>query len=114
MEPFNDSSKPHRKQKYTAFHDQLLVLLSICHFCLSTEVNVSSVVIGSMLVAAMKCAPCKSVWEWCSHPKIRGYAAGDILLSGAILFSVNLPRKALRLFKGINIACQSIRSFFRH
>ena len=114
MEPFNDSSKPHREQKYIVFHDQLLVLLSMCHFCLSTEVSVSSVVIGSMLVAAMKCARCKSFWEWCSQPKIRAYAAGDILLSGAILFSGNLPKKALRLFKSVNIACQSRRSFFRH
>ena len=99
MEPFNDSSKPHREQKYIVFHDQLLVLLSMYHFCLSTEVNVSSVVIGSMLVAAMKCAHCKSFWEWCSQPKIKGCAAGDILLSGAILFSGNLPKKALCCLK---------------
>ena len=43
MEPFNGSSKPHIEQKYIVFHHQLLVLLSMCHFCLSTEVNVSFV-----------------------------------------------------------------------
>ena len=114
MEPFQDSSEPHKEPKYIVFHNQLLMLLSICHFCLSTAVTVSSVLKGSMLVAVVKCSQCKSLWEWCSQPKIRGYAAGDILLSGAILFSGNLPKKSLRLFKSISIACQSRRSFFRH
>ena len=67
-----------------------------------------------MLVAAIKCSKCKSIWEWGSQPKIRGYAVGDILLSGAIIFSGNLSKKSLRLLKSISIACPSARSFFRH
>ncbi len=114
MEPFQDRSSPHKETKYIIFHNQLLLLLSICHFCLSSNVTVSSVLKGSMLIAVIKCSHCKSIWEWCSQPKIRGYAAGDILLSGAILFSGNLPKKSLRLLKSINIPCQSARSFFRH
>ncbi len=114
MEPFQDRSSPHKETKYIIFHNQLLLLLSICHFCLSSNITVSSVLKGSMLIAVIKCSHCKSIWEWCSQPKIRGYAAGDILLSGAILFSGNLPKKSLRLLKSINIPCQSARSFFRH
>ena len=67
-----------------------------------------------MLIAVIKCSHCKSVWEWPSQPKIWGFAACDILLSGAILFSGNLPKKAFRLFKSISIRCHSRRSFFRH
>ena len=78
MEPFHDSSMPREEPKYIVFHNQLLLPLSVCHFCLSTEVNVSSVLIGSMLDAVIKCSYCKSRWEWCSQPNIRGFAAGDI------------------------------------
>ena len=113
MEPFQDSSVPHKDPKYIVFHNQLLLLL-MCYFCLSTAVTVTSVLTGSMLVAAIKCSKCKSIWEWCRQPKIRGYAIGDILLSGAIIFSGNLPKKSLRLLKSISIACPSARSFFRH
>ena len=114
MEPFQESSRPQKEPKYMIFHNQLLLLLSICHLCSSNAVTVRSVLKGSMLVAVVQCSHCKSTWEWCSQPKIRGYAVGDILLSAAILFSGNLPSKSLRLFKSISIACQSTRSFFRH
>ena len=110
MEPFQDSSVPHKEPKYIVFHSQLLLLLSICHFCLSTAVT--SVMKGSMLVAAIKCSKCKSIWEWCSQPKIRGYAVGDILQSGARIFFGNLPMKSLRVLKSISIACPPARSFF--
>ena len=83
----------------------------MCHFCLSTAVTVTSVLKGSMLVAVIKCSKCKSNWGWHSQPNIRGYAVGDILLSGAIIFSGNLPKKSLRLLKSISIACPSARSF---
>ena len=59
----------------------------------------TSVLFGSMLISVVKSSRCKSVWEWSSQPKIRGFAACDILLSGAILFSGNLHKKAVRLFK---------------
>ena len=114
MEPFQDSSVPHKEPKYIVFHNQLLMLLSMCHFCLSTAVTITSVLKGSMLVAIIKCSKCKSIWEWCSQQKIRGYAVGDMLLSGAIICSGNLPKKSLRLLKSISIACPSARSFFRH
>ena len=42
IERFSDRSKPHKEPKYIVLHDQLLFLLSICHFCLSTQVNVTS------------------------------------------------------------------------
>ena len=114
MEPFQDSSVLHKEPKYIVFHSQLLLLLSICHFCLSTAVTVTSVLKGSMLAAAIKCSKRKSIWEWCCQPKIRGYAVGDILLSRATIFSGKLPKKSLRLLKSISIACPSARSFFRH
>ena len=74
----------------------------------------TSVLFGSMLIAAIKCPHCKSVWEWSSQPKIRGFAASDILLSEAIVFSGNLSEKAFQLFKSIPIRCHSRQSFFQH
>ena len=63
MVPFRDRSKPHKEPKYIVFHDQVILLLSICHFCLSAQVNVTSVLFGRMLIAVMKCSRCKSVWK---------------------------------------------------
>ena len=39
---------------------------------------------------------------------------GNILLSGAILYSGSLPRKFLGGLKSINLACISRETFFRH
>ena len=40
MEPFQERSGPHKKEtKYIVFHNQLLLLLSMCPFCLSTAVS---------------------------------------------------------------------------
>ena len=114
MEPFTDDWNLHKEPKYIVFHNQLLLLLSIGHFCFSTNVNVSSVMMGSMLLVVIKCSHCKSVREWCSQPKIRRMSVGDILLSGALLFSGSPPRKTFRMLQSINIICHKTRSFFRH
>ena len=63
MEPFADDRNLHKELKYIVFHNQLLILLSICHFCFSTNVNISSVMMGSMLLVVIKCSHCKSVRE---------------------------------------------------
>ena len=39
----------------------------------------TSVLFGSMPIAVIKCSHCKSIWEWSSQPKLRGFAACDIL-----------------------------------
>ena len=104
----------HKQPKFTLFQNQLLLLLSICLACFSKEFAVNHIVKRSILTAYIKCLCFKTVREWKSQPKVRNYAAGDILLSGAALFNGLLPNKFLRTLMSIKIACMSPRPYFRH
>ena len=107
---FADTARPHLEPKYLVF----LMLLSICLSCFSSNVTVHLKSRGTMLIACIKCLCCRSVREWASQPQIRGTPAGNILLSGSILFSGCLPNKFLRAMRSINIAVISTRTYFRH
>ena len=109
-----ESSTGHKEPKYIVFHNQLLLLLSICLACFSKNVVVNYAKCGGMLTAYIKCLCCKSFREWKSQPDIAGIPMGNNLLSGAILYSGSLPRKFLGGLKSINLACISRETFFRH
>ena len=54
----------HRKPKYIVFHNQLLLLLSICLTCFSKNEAITNVTCGSVLTAYIKCLSCKTVRVW--------------------------------------------------
>ena len=49
-----------------------------------------------------------------SQPFIKDVPGGNILLSGAILFSGATPGKVLRMLNHMQVACISDRTFYRH
>ena len=104
----------YKEPKYIVFHNQLLLLLSVCFVCCSKHVVVNYATCGSMLTAYIKCLYCKTVREWKSQPDIAVIPMGNILLSGAILFSGSLPSKFLGSLRSIGIKVISNRTFFRH
>ena len=57
---------------------------------------------------------CKQAWCWESQPFIGRMPAGNILTSTAILYSGALPTKALRIFRILNCATITSKTFFRH
>ena len=61
-----------------------------------------------------KCLQRESVWQ--SQPHIEGTktAAGNILLSFAILMAGASASKVLRVFSHMGMACHSLRQFYRH
>ena len=60
------------------------------------------------------CLKKESVWQ--SQTKIEGTkaAAGNILLSFAILLAGALASKVLRVFAHMGLSCHSLRQFYRH
>ena len=114
MSRFEANETSHKEPKYIVFHNQLLLLLSICFACFSKNVAITYVTCGSMLTGYIKCLSCKTVRVWKSQPDIAGTPMGNILLSGAILYSGSLPSKFLKCLKFISIKGISNRTFFRH
>jgi len=114
MRPYTDKCQPHKEPKYIVFHNKLLLLLSICLTCYSTDVQLYQKLSGCMLIVFIKCLCCKTLREWRSQPEIKGTPYGNVLLSGSILFTGALPSKVIRLLTSLSIACISPRTFFRH
>ena len=69
---------------------------------------------GSMVVIKQECSHCNYCRRWYSQPLIGNTPAGNILLSGAILFCGLSYTKVLRAFESINIAAISSRTFQEH
>ena len=81
-----------KDRKFIVFELQLL-LFHRCHSC-GQEVKLETCIVGTMLVVSGTC-PDGHVLKWQSQPMIKGIAAGNLLLSAAILYSVVLPLLAL-------------------
>ena len=69
---------------------------------------------GSMVVVQQDCPRCEYSRRWYSQPLINNIPAGNILLSGAILFCGLSYTKFLRAMDTINIAAISPRTFQEH
>ena len=99
---------------YLVFEASLLLLFSVCRFCLSHAVNVSKVTVGSFLRVTQKCFNCGQTFTWDSQSFIGHTPAGNLLTSAAILYSGALPTKALRIFSILDCATITPFTFFRH
>ena len=69
---------------------------------------------GTAIYINQTCTSCGHVRKWESQPKIGTIAAGNLLLSAAILASGSLPTKSLRMLKIMGVATIHRNTFFRH
>lgn len=69
---------------------------------------------GSFIRISQWCTNCKRKRVWDSQPFIGKTPAGNILTSAAILFAGAFPTKVLRVFKSLNCATITAKTFFRH
>ena len=67
--------------------------------------------IGSFLRIIQSCSQCGKGYVWESQPFIGKIPAGNILTSAAILYAGALPTKSLRMFKILNLATITRKTF---
>lgn len=106
--------------KFIIFWSSLQLLLSWIHCpsCHSSEVITSpttdEAMSGTLLRLQIYCESCGKRTIWRSQPFIKDYAAGNLLLSSAILFTGSICSKVILLFKHMGIWCINRATFFRH
>ncbi len=105
---------PEEDTKYIVFKTELLELFRKCPFCTADTEGVISKVTGTAIHVQQRCHSCHRVRHWDSQPFIGRMPAGNLLLSGAILFSGSLIAKVLRLFKLMKLQCYGRTAYFRH
>ncbi|XP_022304318.2 uncharacterized protein LOC111111563 isoform X1 [Crassostrea virginica] len=114
-EPLVEEPEPcHLEEKFLVFKWQLLQLFQFCPSCHSRANGVISKRVGTCIHVMQKCKECNFVNTWASQPYIGKMPAGNLLLSGSILYSGSLSSKCLLMFKFLNMACIGRSTFFRH
>ena len=80
----------------------VLLLFRYCFTC-NEKTKITSVrTRGTLLVVTMKCHN-KHIHTWRSQPMVNNTGAGNILLSGAILYTGNTFKRISEMFDSINI-----------
>lgn len=78
-------ASPLDQRKFIVFEAPLLELFEKCTTC-NAPCKVTTNVRGTLLTVAAECAS-GHILSWRSQPEVNRMAAGNILLSGAILFN---------------------------
>ena len=90
-----------KEPKYLVFWSSLLLLFR-CFACKEKTKITSVRTRGTFLVVAVKCHN-KHIHTWRSQPMVNNTGAGNILLSGAILYTGNTFKRISEMFDSINI-----------
>ena len=91
-----------KEPKYLVFWSSLLLLFRYCFTCKEKTKITSVRTRGTLLVVTMKCHN-KHIHTWRSQPMVNNTGAGNILLSGAILYTGNTFKRISEMFDSINI-----------
>ena len=67
-----ENEKAHSEPKYIVFHNQLLLLLSVCVTCYSKNVTINYTLCGTLLTTFTTCLCCKTVREWRRQTNVKG------------------------------------------
>ena len=106
------SISPETSRKYMVFEEQLDLLISTCHTCGKKQEKLSKYESGSCVTYSYTCQ-CGEDFKWNSQPFSGSLPYGNLLLAASILFSGGGPTASLNVFKHLNMACISQRSYFR-
>ena len=106
------SISPETSKKYMVFEEQLDLLISTCHTCGKKQEKLSKYESGSCVTYSYTCQ-CGEDFKWNSQPFSGSLPYGNLLLAASILFSGGGPTASLNVFKHLNMACISQRSYFR-
>ena len=105
---------PDKEEKFIVFESKLLDLFHVCSVCCAEITGAISKRLGTLVHVQQKCSSCGYVRNWNSQPYLGTMPSGNILLSGAVLFSGSMISKVLRLFNIMNICCYARSTFYRH
>ena len=100
-----------KERKFIVFESQLMQLFQRCHSC-GLEVKLKTSIRGTLLVVNGIC-PDGHVLHWQSQPLVKGMAAGNLLLSAAILFCGLTFTSISNLADVFNLAVFGERYFYR-
>ena len=105
--------------KFVVFLSQLLLLFNVCQSCNTPDPSVDVRQTGTMATVVTSCSNplCKKKGNtWQSQPSMPGsnVAAGNFLLSFAILVAGGSASKVLKIFNHMGLCCISLATFFRH
>ena len=70
--------------------------------------------IGTLVQITQKCKSCTYCRTWNSQPMLGNTPAGNVLLSGAIMFAGATATKILRVMNHMKLATISLRTFLTH
>ena len=101
--------------KGIVFVSQLLLLFQNCKFCFALSPTNDVVQKGTMITMSSTCNACKQVHVWKSQPSLFGsFAAGNLLLSFAVLTAGGSITKIIKIFNIMGILVYQRETFFRH
>lgn len=100
--------------KYVVFKSCLWQLFETCPVCLAACTVKVQYMKGSMMVVRQQCPRCDYERTWSSQPMVGNMPAGNILLSGAILFCGASYTKVLSVLNSMHAATISPRTFQDH
>ncbi|XP_074647484.1 uncharacterized protein LOC141903285 [Tubulanus polymorphus] len=110
----DDSRLDYGKQaKVIVLEHKLFELFRHCNSCVGYN-KIEKRTKGTLLVVQTTCQLCWKQSSWQNQDFIAGKPVLNILISAMILLTGNWPTKSIRLFKLLNIAIHSTRSFFRY
>ena len=99
-----------KDRKFIVFESQLMELFHRCYSC-GLEVKLETSIVGTLFVVRGMC-PDGHVLHWQSQPMVRGMAAGNLLLSAAILLCGLTFTGIANLADVLNLAMFSERRFY--
>ena len=115
---FEEGTPVHEEPKFIVFFTNLLALFSLfCFKCKNSEARVTMTKRGTLVIVNQHCSKCGDYcYEWRSQPNTLGgkHAAGNVLLSFAILLAGASISKVLLVFRHMGLSAYSTRTFFAH
>ena len=109
----DDNSQTLPKQKkIIVFENELLKLFKFCQQCGSPTDTTTMIQHGSMVTVKTSCMSGHTV-TWKSQPQVKGTAAGNLLITAAIVFSGNTYKHAADFAKHLNLQFISSSYYYK-